>query len=296
MTLSQLECFMALAERLNFTQTANDLFMAQTTLSRSISALEQELGVQLFARSSRTVALTPAGQAFYKECSEVIRGCRRMTDAARLAEQGFSGRITIGILQDNFDAEAVRIYREMKRRYPQIHVSFQEQNHSHLVSRLLSDELDAIIHFGFLEASSGQEVIPLRQEQECVVVAADSPFAKRTTVQAEELKDESFIVMSRLVSRPGHDFLWRTLTNAGFVPKVVAEVDHIPILLMMVACGIGSTLLMNSVTTAAGELVRFVPLEGITPSVQSLVWQRRNQNPSLPFLIETVKALYPQMK
>ena len=61
MTLNQLECFMVLAQRLNFTQAADDLFMAQPALSRLISALEKELDLQLFYRNSRSVALTPAG-------------------------------------------------------------------------------------------------------------------------------------------------------------------------------------------------------------------------------------------
>ena len=66
MTLNQLECFSVLAQRLNFTQAADDLFMSQPALSRTISALEGELGVRLFDRNSRSVALTPAGRAFYQ--------------------------------------------------------------------------------------------------------------------------------------------------------------------------------------------------------------------------------------
>ena len=65
LTFYQLECFMILAQRLNFTQAAEELFMAQPALSRLISALEQELDIQLFYRNSRSVTLTPAGTAFY---------------------------------------------------------------------------------------------------------------------------------------------------------------------------------------------------------------------------------------
>ena len=64
LTFYQLECFMILAQRLNFTQAAEELFMAQPALSRLISALEQELDIQLFYRNSRSVTLTPAGAPF----------------------------------------------------------------------------------------------------------------------------------------------------------------------------------------------------------------------------------------
>ena len=72
MTLNQLECFMVLAQRLNFTQAADDLFMAQPALSRLISALEKELDLQLFYRNSRSVALTPAGTVFFKKCPKIL--------------------------------------------------------------------------------------------------------------------------------------------------------------------------------------------------------------------------------
>jgi len=71
-TLNQLECFMVLAQRLNFTQAADDLFMAQPALSRLISALEKELDLQLFYRNSRSVALTPAGTVFFKKCPKIL--------------------------------------------------------------------------------------------------------------------------------------------------------------------------------------------------------------------------------
>ena len=88
MTLNQLECFMVLAQRLNFTQAADDLFMAQPALSRLISALEKELDLQLFYRNSRSVALTPAGTVFFKKCPKILDEYRGSVVAARLAQEG----------------------------------------------------------------------------------------------------------------------------------------------------------------------------------------------------------------
>ena len=89
MTLNQLECFMVLAQRLNFTQAADDLFMAQPALSRLISALEKELDLQLFYRNSRSVALTPAGTVFFKKCPKILDEYRGSVVAARLAQEGY---------------------------------------------------------------------------------------------------------------------------------------------------------------------------------------------------------------
>lgn len=292
MTLTQLECFLALAERLNFTQTANDLFMAQTTLSRNIFKLEQEVGVQLFIRSSHAVSLTKAGQAFFQECAESVKKVQQAVDAARLAEQDIQGEITVGILQNHFDAQMVYIYRKMQDRHPWIRLSFREQSAVQLETSFAAGELDVIIHFSSLNHDPEQERIPLCQNRSCVVVSSDSLWANRESIQTKELKNEPFVAISPLISRLEHDFLWQMASRAGFQPKVVAEARHVPALLMMVACGIGHTFMMDNVAAFVGDLVTFVPLEDGIRLTRFLIWQKQNQNPSLPFLVETVKELY----
>ena len=128
MTLNQLECFAVLAQRLSFTQAAEDLFISQPALSRMISALEQELDIQLFYRSSRSVSLTPAGRAFAQECPRILDSYRASVDAALLAPTamnqqkftltlengkvrakagtGFYTRIDLGIVKYHFEAGA----------------------------------------------------------------------------------------------------------------------------------------------------------------------------------------------
>lgn len=72
MTIFQLECYYALAQSLNFTQTASQQYITQPALSRSISSLEKELGIKLVNRTTHTVSLTPAGRVFAEECRKII--------------------------------------------------------------------------------------------------------------------------------------------------------------------------------------------------------------------------------
>lgn len=293
MTLNQLECFLALAERLNFTLTANDLFMAQTTLSRSISALEQELGVQLFHRTSRAVELTPAGQAFRAECAKMLDDYRRAVSAAHHAQQGFRGKLTLGVLQDNFDELAIRIFRAMKEQYPEISLTVREYNHSRLVSKFLSGRLDAIIDSGSFDLTPEVDMVLLNKNQQCAVFPADWPQAQRQSIRVEELRELPFVTMSQSASQPGYSFLWQTVTKAGFVPKIAGEACHIPTLLMLVASGLGLTFLMDSIRNPAEDMIRFVPLEDIPPSLHALLWMKDNENPSLPRMVAAVRELYP---
>ena len=289
MTLNQLESFLVLARRLSFTQAAEDLFISQPTLSRMISALEQELGLQLFYRSSRSVSLTPAGRAFARECPHILDSYRAGVDAAWLAQRGLRGRVTVGVLRDTFDTEAVKLCQKMAGEYPQIRLELVALSHSDLIRTFMAGEVDAIINTGDALPPEEAESIILRRDRQCAVVPVSSPLARMRSLRMEDLKDENFVVMSRTSSLPGYGMLWRMAAEAGFTPKVAAEADHVPSLLMLVACGVGVSTLTDDLEYLAQGMVSFIPLVGVPLSCRTFAWRRDNQNPSLPFLLEVVR-------
>ena len=289
MTLNQLESFLVLAQRLSFTQAAEDLFISQPALSRMISALEQELGLQLFYRSSRSVSLTPAGRAFSQECPRILDSYRIGVDAALLAQRGFRGHITVGILRDTFDSSAVKLYQRMRAEYPQIHLSFEEFSHSDLIRTLMAGEVDAVINTGEALPSEEVDSIVLRRDRQCAVVPVNSPLAQMRSLRMEDLKEEDFVVMSRTSSLPGYGLLWKMAADAGFMPKVVAEANYVPSLLMLVACGVGVSTLTDNLEYLSQEMVSFIPLVGVPLSCHAFAWRKDSQNPSLPFLLEAVQ-------
>lgn len=292
MTFIQLECFMALAQRLNFTQAAADLFLAQPALSRTISALEGELGVQLFERNPRSVALTPAGSAFYKECPQVLDSYRNCIAAAQLAQKGFRGSIVLGVMRDFFEPCVSDIFRSFRALYPEISLMIRGYSHSGLLSAFSTGEVDVILNCQPIPGEESCDAIVIRRNHQCVIVAPDHPLAKRGSLRMDELKDEAFVVMSRTVSVPGHDFIWRNAAAEGFAPNVVAEATHIPVLLTLVSCGIGISTLGDEMECLAQEKVRFIPLLGVPLSSSSLMWHPDSGNPALPRFVETVRTLY----
>lgn len=289
MTLTQLESFLILAQRLNFTQAADDLFISQPALSRMISALEQEVGLQLFYRSSRSVSLTPAGRAFAQQCPRILDSYRAGVDAALLAQQGFRGDVTVGILRDTFDGNAVRIHQAMARDCPQIHLTFRELSHSDLIRALLAGELDAAINSGEALPQENVDTITLRRDRQCAVVPVSSPLARARSLRMEDLREENFVVMSRTASLPGYGLVWKMAADAGFTPRVAAEANYVPSLLMLVACGLGISTLTDNLEYLSQDMVSFIPLVGVPLSCHALAWRRDNRNPSLPFLLDTVR-------
>lgn len=292
MTFFQLECFMVLAQRLNFTQAAAELFIAQPALSRTISSLEDEMKVQLFERTPRNVSLTPAGRAFLERCPAVLDSYRSGVLAAQLAQKGLTGSLTLGIMRDNFEPILPEVFRAFRAAYPRISLLLRGYSHSGLLAAFESGEVDAVLNtLQIPSAAQDEDLIVLRRNRQCVVTSMEHPLAGRGSLQMEELKDEPFVVMTRTVSSPGHDFIWRTAAEAGFAPRVVGEATQIQILLTLVACGVGISTLSDDMEYMAQGKVAFIPLLGVPLSNLVFMWHPGNENPALPHLVEIVRSL-----
>lgn len=291
MTLNQLECFMVLAQRLNFTQAADDLFMAQPALSRLISALEKELDVQLFYRNSRSVALTPAGSAFYKECPKILDEYRGSVVAARLAQQGYRGSVSLGIMRDTFEPKLSELFQRFRAAYPHVSLIIRGYSHSDLLTALERKEVDAILNYMPMPTGLDRPSILLHKNHQCIITSLDHPLATRGSIQMEEVRNEPFVVMARTASIPGHDFIWKTAADAGFAPQVVAEATHVPVLLTLVSCGIGISTLSDDMACLSQGKVAFIPLLGVPFANVRLMWNENNENPALPHLLELVRDL-----
>lgn len=291
LTFYQLECFMILAQRLNFTQAAEELFMAQPALSRLISALEQELDIQLFYRNSRSVTLTPAGTAFLQRCPKILDDYRESVVTARLAQEGYHGSLTLGIMRDTFEPKLPTLYQRFHAAYPNVSLFIRGYSHSSLLSALERGEADAILNY--IPTPTGLECpsILLHKNHQCVITSMDHPLASRGSVQMEELRDEPFVVMARTASVPGHDFIWKTAADAGFAPRVVAEATHVPLLLTLVSCGVGISTLSDDMACLAQGRVAFIPLLGIPFANVRLMWNEDNQNPALPHLLDVFRSI-----
>ncbi len=291
MTFFQLECFMVLAQRLNFTQAAAELFIAQPALSRIISSLERELKVQLFERTPRSVTLTPAGKAFLSQCPTVLESYRNCVSAAHLAQKGLNGSLTLGILRDNFEPCLPQLFKTFHNHFPQIALSLRGYSHSGLLAAFEFGEVDAILNYLQIPAAAeNEELIVLHRNRQCVITALDHPLAQRSSLRMAELKDEPFVVMTRTDSTPGHDFIWQIAAEAGFTPQIVEEATHIPILITLVACGVGISTLTEDLKYLAQGKVAFIPLLGVPLSNLVFTWHSNHTNPALPHLIQTVRS------
>src|SRR5512141_646515 len=128
MDIAQVRAFLAVAEELHFRRAAERLHMAQPPLTRTIKLLERELGTTLFERNTRSVALTPAGQAMLEPAREVLEALRRATEAARSADRGEVGLVRIAFAGVSTHPLVATLARNVRSARPGIELELSSQN------------------------------------------------------------------------------------------------------------------------------------------------------------------------
>lgn len=278
MELRHLRSFVALAEELHFGRAAARLFIAQPPLSQQIQQMERELGVSLFARTSRRVQLTAAGEAFLPEARRVLAGMDAAADAARRAARGETGWLGIG-----FSASATydllpAVLHDFRAEFPDVALSLHE-----LKAAAQPDALRAkIIHVGFarphLEAPD-MEAAALLSEPFLVALPEAHLRAGERELALPTLAEESFISFPEQAQPSYAGEIRRACGAAGFAPRVVQEVQEMQTALSLVAAGLGIALLPAPICHLHRDGVVYLPLSPPAPRTTLAVVHRREPLP-----------------
>jgi DNA-binding transcriptional LysR family regulator len=257
MELHQLRYFEAVARHLHFTRAAEELSLAQPSVSQQIAKLEAELGAQLFHRMKRRVALTPAGLAFLPRARRLLAE----VEEARAEIQELSGlrkgTLAIGAIPSVATHLLPPVLATFHERHPGISLTLREGGSHHLLQALDSGELDLAI----VILPVRQPVIetrPLMAERLVLAVRAGHPLADRHEVGLRELRMVSFVMF-----RQGYDL--REVTEAacrrlGFEPRAAVEGGEMDSVLRLVAEGLGVAVVPEMVAEPAAGLVG-VPIQ-----------------------------------
>jgi DNA-binding transcriptional LysR family regulator len=272
MELRHLRYFVAVAEELHFRKAAERLHVAQPAVSEQVRKLEQELGVMLFNRTQRSVALTAAGTALLEEARHVLRHAEVAQQAARNAGDRASTRLRIGYLPDSLPASVPRALRHLARSAPAVEVDMTTGTSLRLIEDLRAGRLDAIVTT-LPAPTKGLRVTPLGEQGGVVVLPATHPRAVDTTSALGQLAPERLVVLPRDANPAFHNAVVAICHAAGLSPTFVEipepRVEHV---LFAVAAGAGVAVLPEAVTERfAAPGIRFVALETDEPMVRTAV-------------------------
>ncbi len=241
MDVRQLRCFLAVAEELHFGRAAERLGVAPPALSRQISALEDELGVNLLTRTTRQVALTRAGLIMLEESKGILVKMEQASRAVREASLASGKVLRVGAIDaasSSFVPEALMTFR---KRFPGIEIKFAEAMTVALVQMLEAGKLDlALVRPPRKPTDCAFEI--LRVERPIVVLREDHPLAAREHLSMNDLVGEPFVVPSKRIRPYAYDLVMAYFESVGAVPNVVIEATAKPAMMSAVAAGLGMAL------------------------------------------------------
>lgn len=277
--LRHLRCFVTLAEELSFSQAAKRLFVSQQSLSRTISALETELDVQLFERTTRAVTLTPAGEALLPEARRTLAAAQRAFDTARTSGNGASRPLRVDISSGGIETGAL-ILRRLRRDHPDIAVEQVEIGVRRGVEQLRAGRLDIVLGGAIdLPDELGSEQI--RIEPALVGMAADHPLAELDKVPVTALGELDLLLPSDEAAAEWNQFVAGFCRDAGFTPRRYPGATHGSTSAAEVVRE-GRCVVPTAAWTAPPEGVVFRPLDPAPLFTWSMIWRADDQaNPAV---------------
>ncbi|QHS21745.1 LysR family transcriptional regulator [Virgibacillus sp. MSP4-1] len=239
----QIKYFMEVAEREHVTDAANALHVAQSSVSRQIFNLENELGVQLFIREGRRVKLTPIGEVFLermKQVTNMMEEAKREVKEYLNPERG-TVRIAFPISMAAYIVPSI-IYA-FRRYYPEAKFQMSNGLYSELIDGVINGtfNLAMIAPMPKREHSEKIKGTTLFSEKIVALLPLNHPLAGRSSIMLQELKGDSFVTLPE-------GFVFRkqvmdACDHVGFTPDIAVEGKDIDALKGLVAAGLGVALM-----------------------------------------------------
>lgn len=290
-----LEAFIAVAEELHFGRAAARLRLAQSPLSQTIRKLERELKVTLFDRSTRSVALTPAGRALLPHAHRIFEELELARQGTLAVSGAVYGTITIGFSGALNLRTLPPLTRAVRRQYPQISVN--------LVAGVLTRDgvlqierggLDLAFVALPLDPSPRVQSRLIAREALGVALPIDHPRAGDPGIDLSELSDADFITLPATAGSGLREAGLAACVSAGFRPRVVQEIADPFMILTLVAAGVGVSVISDGVAPIMPSGSVFVPLRGRPVYLDhAIAWSTDNTSAALTAVLSVAEAVLP---
>jgi DNA-binding transcriptional LysR family regulator len=290
--LRHLRYFVAVAEEPNFSRAAQRLHMAQPPLSVAIRQLEQELGAELFLRSTREVTLTEPGRALLDGARRTLAEADRAVASTKRAAAGELGRLRLAFSWSARYETLPALGQAFRARHPDVELLAQEMWNAQMLPALQSGAVDVALALCPESAPElAQEVI--RAEPVVAVLAAGHPLASEEAIPLNSLADESFVFFPRELAPRLHDVLVGICRRAGFEPKVKSGSFHTGWDLGILGSSAVVAVAPRSVASRLAEGVVAVPLSEPADRLETcLVWDDDDALPARDALRSLARDLF----
>jgi DNA-binding transcriptional LysR family regulator len=259
------------------------MHMAQQAVSFQIKQLENELGAQLFNRTTRKVTLTMAGEALLEEVAHIFVHLERGVEEAHRADRGERGRLVVGYVNTMSYSILPAAIKEFRDRHPDVKVVLLESTPAELEIKLLSGEVDIAFNVKALNQNGlpAYEWKTLSIERMTVAVPKAHPLAVKDGVRLTDLSDESFVQVNHQGNALMHDCFLYVCRQAGFTPRIVQEAANDQTAIGLVAAEMGISLVIECLNKLYENQVVYLPLMEPRFEFEFAIYWKRDHSLSL---------------
>ena len=246
MELSNLNAFVAVAEKLSFSAAAESLYLTQPAISKRIASLESELNAKLFDRIGRRIKITPAGEALLPTARRIIRDLKESTQIISALSGQISGRLSIGTSHHVGLHRLPPVLKQFTQAHPEVELDLRFMDSEQACFAVERGELELAVVTLPETSAAPLETQVIWPDPLDIVAAADHPLANSKRISIEKLADHPAIF-------PGIATFTRRILEAAIQPyglklNVSMETNYLETIKMLVSIGLGWSVLPRSMT------------------------------------------------
>lgn len=273
MDINKLNTFLDLTETLNYTETAERLFLSQATVSKQIINLEKEIGLKLFKRDHRQVTITAAGLKILPLVRKLVANNTALLAELNVLKSQQSNTLTIRAIPSIAQYHAFNLLAAFAKQHPEIKLNFAEAEGETLANSIAERQADIVFMRIFDVAKCPYDRLLGETDHFVALLPRQHQLATKKTLTIADLKAESFLQLDESTNLL--DPVIKMMQTAGYRPNVTYKGKRVELILEMISRGMGMSILMSR----AADLTDFpnvvaIPLE---PAISSVVAFARPQ-------------------
>lgn len=278
----------AVAEERSFTRAAERCHVVQSALSHQIKALEREVGATLFARTSRRVEVTAAGEAFLVHARASLDAAERAAAGVAAAAGQVRGTLTIGVIPTVTAIDIPAALGAFRRDHPGVRIRLRSGGSDEFIAAIAGGGVDvAVLGLPDAMTPTGVESRVLVRERLVAVVSSEHPLARRRRLRIDDLAGETFVDFPE--GSPGRMPSDLAFQGAGVTREVAFEAMSTDLMLGLVRNNLVVALLSPAMISA-GDGLRAIPVTGGPTRVEHLAWRGFNPSPAAQVFVEHLQA------
>ncbi len=291
MDINQLNCFISVAQTLNFSEAARRNYVSQSTVSRYVSDLEKEFGVQLFTRSHRDVIITNEGKTLLPYAIEIVDSLKKAKTVIEQMHNGGQGKISLGcdVTSLSFPTKCIA---DFNARYPGVTIDIHQLDEADRSLAITGGEYDfCFMPRDMVPENSDIESIITHYETMKVVTAKNYKFKGRKSISIREIADEKLLLLSESVAPIVYMEIMDLLRTFHISPQIENVFNDLVSLYVSSSSGIGISIIPDSlVAYASNQYTDSFAIDDVDTSIAYVMaWGKNISNPAARLFMEAVK-------